>query len=497
VPYVIEEIKILYGLVQNASPFNQGGYFLAKGLNLDAFRFQLVIPNATTVDKIRAIYKLNEIIPETFLSSMGSIHLKDKESSTKQILYAMHSSAYHSYLISMNLRAPLNNIINGESTEAFLWKTYPYNNADNFGNLWYAKANHGPGKNIPSLYFSSGSRLFRISENKLSPFMNILFEDYQEIRPMGGFGFHMSYNMNNCFYYDKFDEFVNWDGTLLHRNKYSGSPTQYKIKFGFTDRRYSNIISRFEVNDIIKFQNMEGQVFFPKNNIWYSAESGSRYALKVFNFDADWTYADQTKNRLITPALKTSSIEKLKKCIVEDFEMIGDDELGASLEAYRVYYRTYGIFDDSGEWNLLDYSLDISYIKPQEFIQFMLEFKTMGTTCIPARISSIGFTYEESDYLPSEFEWNLNDSNNDLAIYGFEQKSLISFSKITISLYDINTDFKVFETTNEENNKGTFEYWNGSSWIEGLGPNIVGTRRRFTISQYINITDVYAKIQVN
>lgn len=497
VPYVIEEIRLLYGLSQNAAPFNQGGYFLAKGLNLDAFRFSLVIPYATTIDKIRAIYKLNEIIPETFLSSMGSIYLKDKESSTKQILYAMHSSAYTSYLISMNVRAPLTSIIAGETTNTFLWKTYPYNNADNFGNLWYAKANHGPGKNIPSLYFSAGSRLYRISENKLSPYMNILLEDYQETRPMGGWWFHISNNMNSCFYYEKFDEFVNWDGSILHRNKYTGNPTQYGIKFGVTDRRYSNVISRFEVNDMVKFQNLEGQVFFPKNNIWYSAESGSRFTLKIFNFDADWMYANQTKSRLISPAFKTSSIEKFKKCIVEDFEMIGDDELGAIAEPYRVYYRTYGIYDDSGSWNLLDYSLDISFIKPQEFIQFMLEFKTMGTTCIPSRISSIGFTYEESDYLPSQFEWNIDDSNNSLAIYGFEQKSLSPINKLTISLYNLDTDLKVFETTNEENNKGTFEYWNGTAWISGIGPNIIGTRRRFTISQYIDVTNVYAKIQVN
>jgi hypothetical protein len=208
-------------------------------------------------------------------------------------------------------------------------------------------------------------------------------------------------------------------------------------------------------------------------------------------------YANQTKSRLISPAFKTSSIEKFKKCIVEDFEMIGDDELGAIAEPYRVYYRTYGIYDDSGSWNLLDYSLDISFIKPQEFIQFMLEFKTMGTTCIPSRISSIGFTYEESDYLPSQFEWNIDDSNNSLAIYGFEQKSLSPINKLTISLYNLDTDLKVFETTNEENNKGTFEYWNGTAWISGIGPNIIGTRRRFTISQYIDVTNVYAKIQVN
>jgi hypothetical protein len=85
--------------------------------------------------------------------------------------------------------------------------------------------------------------------------------------------------------------------------------------------------------------------------------------------------------------------------------MLGGGNLRLPTEGYRVYYRTSGITDDSGSWTLIDDTGDLSSATAGTAVQFMFEFRTIGTFCLPARIFSVSCVYEDdttdSHYQPS------------------------------------------------------------------------------------------------
>jgi hypothetical protein len=118
------------------------------------------------------------------------------------------------------------------------------------------------------------------------------------------------------------------------------------------------------------------------------------YAIPI---GADWDFAGGTvKQRLITPALSTQDAVKLKRVVVNSEDYLGGGSLRLPTEKYRVYYRTSGISDDSGAWTLVDSTGDISGAVVGSQVQFMFEFRTIGTFCLPARIYSVSCIYEDS-----------------------------------------------------------------------------------------------------
>jgi hypothetical protein len=134
-----------------------------------------------------------------------------------------------------------------------------------------------------------------------------------------------------------------------------------------------------------------------------SSSTNQLYAVPI---GAHWTYAGQTpQQRLITPSMQTTNAVSFSKVYVNSANQLGDDVLGLQTEPFRLYYRTSGIADDTGTWVAVDDSNDISGAIPGTEIQFMFEFRILGTTCIPARIYSISVVYEDnttdSHYQPS------------------------------------------------------------------------------------------------
>jgi hypothetical protein len=114
------------------------------------------------------------------------------------------------------------------------------------------------------------------------------------------------------------------------------------------------------------------------------------YAVPV---GADWNYASVVNQRVICPALNTPNAESLGRLYVNCDKIIGSDLLGTVPEPFRVFARTNGITDNTGEWTRVDAG-DLSKISPGDQIQVMFEFRVMGLTCVPARIHSIGVVYE-------------------------------------------------------------------------------------------------------
>ena len=67
----------------------------------------------------------------------------------------------------------------------------------------------------------------------------------------------------------------------------------------------------------------------------------------------------------------------------------------------------------------------------------------------------------------------------------------------TINVYRADTNALVLTQASSGTTNGTFEYWNGSAWVAGLGSDTVGTRRRFVPSASLpSGIDLYAQLIV-
>jgi hypothetical protein len=200
-----------------------------------------------------------------------------------------------------------------------------------------------------------------------------------------------------------------------------------------------------------------------------------------FPIGAHWTKAAITLNRLITPSMSTQGCTAFYRCYVNAMTSAGANELSLPAEAFRVYYRTAGINDNSGSWVLIDQSGNISGVGAANAIQFMIEFRTVGVSCIPARIFSVSVLYEDSDSIPSTLEWNYTDSNNGTGTVGFSQITAFpsSVPVFTIEYRRSDTGVLVLTQASSGTTNGNFQYWDGSAWTNGTGTNTVGLRRRF------------------
>ena len=494
-PYIIEEIQIVAGWYSNISPYDTGGVFIHKGLTPTGMSWRRTIPMATTVDRQRATYKLTQDSINNKITDTSRLSFEPRRSNDEQIVYVLdHYSAVA--ILKYNIRKPLLNIVNGNSTSTFLYNTGYLNIQDNSsGWSLCATVNHGPGKNVPSLYYNHASSISRTQLSDIRPnYLNFIYDNWVP-RPEGGAYFTVVNPQSYFQYIDELDFFAGTDGTFFSLFKYESISTQFYHSFGYADFMYGSEAAYFDKEEI-GYNTASGIYFLYHKGYWYV--HNFTYNFIVYPFNADWMFAEKTKNRIITPVMNCSDALSFKKAIVSHPEIIKDDDMGVIPEPFRLYVRTNGFSDDSGTWTLLDEVFDMSNVPISDQIQFMFEFRIMGKSCYPSRIYSVGFVYETDDYLPDQFIWNLSDSDNTNSAVGFEQTNLfISLSALQIDYYRTDTDVKVLTASSAENTNGNFQYWNGSSWINGIGPNIVGARRRFVPNQSLSISqDVYAKIKV-
>jgi hypothetical protein len=184
---------------------------------------------------------------------------------------------------------------------------------------------------------------------------------------------------------------------------------------------------------------------------------------------ADWDFASNTiKQRLITPSMSTPNAVKLKKVFVANESIMGANALALPIEPYRVYYRTAGITDDSGSWTLVDSTCDISGATASTEVQFMLEFKTIGTFCLPSRIYSVSCLYEDnttdSHYQPSVAQ---SDRVNKRFAWRFSTAFGGTVPTLRIRLYNAVTGGLLLDDTTTTSASGTWEKStdDGSSWV--------------------------------
>jgi len=417
--YVIEDLRILT-TTTNATATN-GGLYMTPGLSYDDFTTTgTTIAAATTVDKVKAVYWLADASTVTNDVSSGCA-LDDRDSWTQQYCYVIERQAATTPAVyKYNFRVALASIASGKTTSAFVLATGVQTvtgNVSQTNNGRVGTLQHGPGAGVKCLYFATTTRIYRAAISGITTGSTTWTSDAMVEVPTGGTS---TYNVSSVLtaveISDQIDRLIvtgTGAGTIPANNRafvtqYNTTSTPFDKPFLIDTRQIDQGTAS---NDLCPVPSPQGAIL----NVWsqggllYISRTGTTsltnqlYAIPI---GADWDFADgSTKQRLITPSISTPNAEKFIKVLVANERYLGGGALQIPTEGYRVYYRTAGISDDSGAWTLVDETGSLSGATGSSEIQFMFEFRTIGTFCVPTRIFSLSCIYEDnttdSHYQPS------------------------------------------------------------------------------------------------
>lgn len=512
VPYVIEDFRI-YTTTTNATT-TAGGLFVTKGLRIDGFGAAgVIIPSATTVDNIRAVYSLKDSSTLTNTAASGLTYHEFVDWDTEWI-YVPNGQSTTLSIYKYNVRTTLDSLSSGAQTLSFpdvvitgtqsvTGTIRPFNN----GRI--TTTNHGPGDGEDSLYLTTSSRVLRIKLNDVITGSNAFVSDQMIEVPYGGTSSIPATAALEVAeyspYLDKFliPAFVANNGRI-YVTDYKSDGGQFDDHFGTISQSYDQSLANnplfpkiFAIQPQLWAE--DGFLFWASGFGGTTASTGYIYILP--GFGADWAFVEETNDRAILPAITLGATPtKLKKVYVSAVQYLSTlPKMIKTTEPYRVVYRTSGIEDNSGAWSILPQSGVLTGVAPTTQIQFAIEFHTFGDFCIYPRVNSLCLVYEDDKAIPDEFQWNFGDSNIIDATFGFIQRSLVSPwpGGFRIKMYRSDINSLVLEQTSDDDLLGVFQYWDGTSWEDGVGPNTIGTRRRFVPSNSLpGGVDIYATLQV-
>lgn len=410
--YVIEEIIILQANT-NATATN-GGLFMTAGLSLGDFTSAgTTIAAATTVDKVKAVYWLADASTVTNTVADG-LAIDDFDTRIQQFCYVIDSTA-NPKIYKYNFRKALTLTAGKNTTTLVLLTgtqavtgTVSQNNNGRVGIL-----NHGPGSGAKCLYFATTTRIYRVLISGITGGSTTWATDSMVEVPTGGATTYAATGaMSSVEIADQIDR-------LIITSTGAGGLRSYITKYNTVSDTFDHIflIDSKQIDQSssdsssVPHVNIQAAVLsiWSESGILYLARAGTTspvnqlYAVPI---GADWVYADGSiKQKLYTPLLATTNATKLIRVYVNGVQYLGTGSLTLPTEPYRVYYRTTGIADDSGSWSLVDQTGSLSSATAGTTIQFAIEFRMIGTFCLPGRVFNICCVYEDnttdSHYQPS------------------------------------------------------------------------------------------------
>lgn len=511
-PYVIQDLMIVQATT-NATVTN-GGLFVIKGLQYADFTNPATtIPAATTVDRIKAVYWLRDAATITN-DVIGGCALGDRDSWTQQYVYCTEGSSTTLALYRYNIRAALTPTAGGftlTGTDIVVTGTQAVTgNISQTNNGRVATLQHGAGSGVPSLYLFTASRILRVPLASITAGNTTFVADsMSEVVPGGTNTNLASGGFTGLDIASSLDKLVilggisNGLGVLYITDYYTGGQ-QINRRSGVVTSQLpsalrntdSPIFPHFISNSQPFIWVEDGWLFW----IYTQAQNPPTNinALTVYPLAADMDFQADVNNRIILPKITLGATPaKLYRVTTTSMGNIGDLTMGVSPDFYKVQVRTSGIDDNTGIWTDVSDNGDLSGLGTPSTIQFALQFRTAGVIMLPARVLSLALIYETDDALPSQYRWNYSDFNTSNGTFAWVQATLFgtSIGIHTINIYRADTDALVLTQASTGTTNGTFEYWNGSSWVAGLGTDVVGTRRRFVPSGSLpGSVDLYAKI---
>ena len=429
-PYVIEELRVYTVTTAGSS----GGLFVAKGVNADDFTpAGITFPLATTTDNLKAVYWLADAAGVLNTAS-GGIGLGATVTDTNHDIYVTNADAATTLRIyKYNGRASLTGLASGKSVSAFVYRTGQQavnGTISQTNGCRIAVLGHGPGSGISCLYFVTTTRINRCIESNITNGATTYISDSMVEIPSGSVNtFAATSAMTSCEYSGTTDSLIitNGSGQKMYATEYNTLSNQFNRTFLSDNKQIDQSAADSGLTPYPSTQSA-GHSMWVEEGMAYFVRTGTTAIINqiyAFPLSADWDYqaalssADQ--NRLMTPSIATTGCTKFYRVAVTDARHLGSDDLGIQPEPWRVYYRTSGITDDSGSWNLVGADGDLSGIGAADAIQFMFEFRILGPTCIPGRIYGLTVTFEDSgtdshyqpsvknsDYTNKRFAWRFS-----------------------------------------------------------------------------------------
>lgn len=469
--YVIEELRILLATT-NATAAN-GGLYLAKGINNDDFTpAGTTIAAAASTDNVKAVYWLADAatVLNTIASGIGLAEPIDVGTHYAYVLNADTTTSARIY--KYNIRASLGSISSGKTTSAFVLKTGGQTvtgTISQTNNCRLAAPNHGPGDGVNSLYFTTTSRIYRCLEAAIVDASITFVSDAMVEIPTGSINTIPASNlMSSIEYTSILDRFIITTGTncRMYFTQYNTISSPFEVSFGSNDYQIDQSSSSPEGTP--HMNTTTAHSVWVEDGIGYFARNGTSITnsfLYTLPVSAHWDIATDDRSRLITPSIDTSQATRLYRVYVNEKPILGERSLGVGPEPYALYVRTSGINDNSGSWSEV-LTGNLTGIAATDEIQFMFEFRVLGTSCVPAQIHGITVVYEDSNtdshYQPSVAHSSIIDKQ---FAWRFATEFGDTVPDLRVRLYDA-TSFGLLVDDDTDDSSGTFEQSvdDGDNW---------------------------------
>jgi len=482
IDYVIEDLRIAY-VTTNATAAN-GGLFIIKGLRYEDFSVGGNFIASAATDNQRAVYCLPDQNVLTNNAAAG-IAVEDFDMAgngwdmqpcyifdTNNRVYKYNLRAWlgtsQSFLGAVNL---------GRSTRALLLSTGTQSvtgtlSQNNNGRI--VTASHGPGINVPSLYYVTTTRIYRAALSSITSNNNLYQADVMIETPPGSTTTYAATGaLNSLEYAGIIDRFIILS---THASGTRSYVTQYRTDSGQMDHIFLSDTRQIDQStadaNVTPSPNTQSTTMagWSEGGVFHLVRQGTTaivsqlYSLPI---NADWTYASTTNQRIIFPKFTTTGAVKFYRGYVSTEQVVGGSQLGTTPEAARFYARTTGIDDNTGGWTLLDDHLDLTALGGTDYIQFMAEFKTIGLSNVPNRIHSVTVVYEDSS---TDSHYQPSAGNSDIVNKRFAWRFSTAFGStvphLRVRLYDaVSGGILVDDDT--DGPTGTFEKSTdgGSNWV--------------------------------
>jgi hypothetical protein len=470
-PYIIQEFRPIY-TTTNATTTN-GGIHYVKGISIDDFtNTGTTIPLATTIDDQKASYWIKDALTQTNIVTSGAAVDFSTATPTSLDCYNLDLVVAGNYkFYKYNLRAALV-LTAGAATNAFILatgnNTFTGTGSQN-SNLAIATTNHGTGLGVKSVYFVTTTRLYRVPTvqitNASTTVLSAPSDAIIEI-PTGGVNtFPITNALSTVEYMSDTDNFVvGTSNNFSYVTQYVNSGQQFQKIFG---RNYVYLEQSIKDNAHPSlFSNQGTQMAFNDSgngsNLMYiikQGTAGSTNHLYVMAFGADWSHASTTQGRLISPSVSTPNASKYYRAFLNTVSYLGNDFLGKTTEPIKLLARTANITTDTiTGWAYIDETNDLSSFAGAPNIQFAVEFKTIGESCLPARILGVNMQYEDNSSL-SNFQFS--QTKSDAVTKKFSWRYTTAFGSVVpplkIELYDAVTNGLLLTDNTAASTGGVFE----------------------------------------
>lgn len=468
-PYCIEDLRAIV-VTTNATTTN-GGVFVVKGLRFENFQpAGTAIAAATSTDNVRASYWLADASTVTNTVAFGT-GIEPKTSWTAQNLWVIDTLA-NPILYKYNIRGALT-LSSGKDTTTLAFKTGAggalSGTPSQLNNGRLATVSHGPGSGSSCFYFTTTTRIYRtVAVSGITTGSTTWIADNgTEVPPGGTATFAASSLLSSLEYASAIDKFI--VATNPTTTPFRSYVTQYRTDGGQWDRLFLADTRQQDQGTADSNTTPDPSIIGVGPSVW--SEGGMCYIAFVGTtaitnrvyavpLSADWEYSSLSGSALILPRMACPNIDKFYRAFASDVQIIGGatgKNLGLGTEPYRISYRTSGITDDSGGWTILDSSGDMSSVAGASYVQLKIEFRTMGLTCIPARITNAGVIYTD---LTTDDHYQLSAGKSDAANKRFAWWFTTAFGgsvpDLRVRLYDASSGSLLVDDSTTSPT-GTFE----------------------------------------